>query len=207
MPHRAEIDALYRTDCPIYGDNDVPVKYFLWVKAIDCEVRRSRVDFFPAICIAEDARHPATCWSAGTAASSTKTPTSKQPGKCRELPRGVDRSRARASATAAPAGIAATSTLYPTARRAAAAPAVRHRVLQPARKARHNGRFFKKPDAKDIAALPRPSAVGRRRARASFPSSQSSPATRPTGCIAGATSRYRELFNDRQLLGLEHSAG
>src|SRR5208337_4377875 len=24
----------YRTDCPLYGDRDVPVKYFLWVKTI-----------------------------------------------------------------------------------------------------------------------------------------------------------------------------
>jgi putative DNA methylase len=33
----AEIGTAYRTDCPIYGDSDVPVKYFLWVKTLDCE--------------------------------------------------------------------------------------------------------------------------------------------------------------------------
>src|SRR5882724_1232014 len=32
-----EIGDLYLTDCPIYGDRDVPVKYFLWVKVLDCE--------------------------------------------------------------------------------------------------------------------------------------------------------------------------
>src|SRR5579859_6026121 len=34
--HRS-IGALYRTHCPIYGNENVPVKYFLWVKVIDCE--------------------------------------------------------------------------------------------------------------------------------------------------------------------------
>ncbi|MBP6809177.1 MAG: DUF1156 domain-containing protein, partial [Chromatiaceae bacterium] len=32
-----EIDDLYRTDCPHYGDTDCPVKYFLWVKEADCD--------------------------------------------------------------------------------------------------------------------------------------------------------------------------
>ena len=32
----AEIGPLYRTSCPRYGDADVPVKYALWVKMIDC---------------------------------------------------------------------------------------------------------------------------------------------------------------------------
>ena len=29
---RVEIDQYYRTACPLYGDADVPVKSFLWVK-------------------------------------------------------------------------------------------------------------------------------------------------------------------------------
>ena len=27
----SELDTLYRTDCPLYGDKGVPVKYFIWV--------------------------------------------------------------------------------------------------------------------------------------------------------------------------------
>ena len=33
---RSRIDDWYRTTCPIYGDQNVPVKCFLWVKVIDC---------------------------------------------------------------------------------------------------------------------------------------------------------------------------
>ena len=32
-----DVGDFYRTDCPLYGDEDVPVKYFLWVKVIDCD--------------------------------------------------------------------------------------------------------------------------------------------------------------------------
>src|SRR5271155_510950 len=31
-----EVGATYRTECPRYGDSGVPVKYFLWVKVINC---------------------------------------------------------------------------------------------------------------------------------------------------------------------------
>ena len=32
-----DLGARYRTDCPQYGDAEVPVKYFLWVKVLPCE--------------------------------------------------------------------------------------------------------------------------------------------------------------------------
>src|ERR1700675_1510830 len=35
-----EVGELYRTDCSVFGDKDVPVKYFLWVKTIRCETCR-----------------------------------------------------------------------------------------------------------------------------------------------------------------------
>src|SRR5260370_29448618 len=31
---KAQLEPLYRTDCPRFGDREVPVKYFLWVKTI-----------------------------------------------------------------------------------------------------------------------------------------------------------------------------
>ena len=33
---RRDVEHLYLTDCPHYGDANVPVKYFLWVKVVDC---------------------------------------------------------------------------------------------------------------------------------------------------------------------------
>ena len=41
-----DVEQLYLTDCPHYGDPDVPVKYFLWVKLIDCRACGKEVDLF-----------------------------------------------------------------------------------------------------------------------------------------------------------------
>src|ERR1700730_2200778 len=55
---RAELDSFYRTDCPLYGTKNVPVKYFIWVKEIDCAACGEAVPLFPGYLFAEDARHP-----------------------------------------------------------------------------------------------------------------------------------------------------
>ena len=54
----AEIGAAYTTDCPIFGDRNVPVKYFLWIKTADCDRCGSAIDLFPSYLIADDTRHP-----------------------------------------------------------------------------------------------------------------------------------------------------
>jgi putative DNA methylase len=59
---------LYRTDCPSYGDRDVPVKYFIWVKVIDCGRCGRAIDLFPGYLLADDSRHCANvliCRSCG----------------------------------------------------------------------------------------------------------------------------------------------
>ena len=53
-----EIGDFYRTDCPIYGDTDVPVKYFLWVKILRCERCGKDLDLFPGYLLAQNRRHP-----------------------------------------------------------------------------------------------------------------------------------------------------
>src|SRR5438309_1641307 len=52
------IGEFYLTDCSIYGDQDVPVKYFLWVKVLDCEKCGKQVDLFPGYLLAQNRRHP-----------------------------------------------------------------------------------------------------------------------------------------------------
>src|SRR5450759_2284521 len=53
-----KIGDLYVTDCPTYGDKNVPVKYFLWVKTLRCEKCKHSIDLFPGYLIADDSRHP-----------------------------------------------------------------------------------------------------------------------------------------------------
>ena len=42
-----KIGDLYVTDCPAYGDKNVPVKYFLWVKTLPCAECKRDIDLFP----------------------------------------------------------------------------------------------------------------------------------------------------------------
>lgn len=53
-----DIGASYRTACPLYGDADVPVKYFLWVKVLACAKCGQDIDLFPGYLVADDTRHP-----------------------------------------------------------------------------------------------------------------------------------------------------
>jgi len=53
-----ELERYYVTRCPHYGTDNVPVKYFLWVKVLDCEQCSRQFDLFPGYLVAEDKRHP-----------------------------------------------------------------------------------------------------------------------------------------------------
>ena len=51
------LDSLYVTDCPLYQDQAVPVKCWLWVKEIDSEACGEAVSLFPGYLLAENV-HP-----------------------------------------------------------------------------------------------------------------------------------------------------
>ena len=58
-----EVGELYLTDCPAFGDKRAPVKYFLWVKTIACQVCKQNhrsVSRLPA-----GRQHPAPSQRAG----------------------------------------------------------------------------------------------------------------------------------------------
>ncbi|MBI4763999.1 MAG: DUF1156 domain-containing protein [Deltaproteobacteria bacterium] len=54
----SEIGHLYHTECVLCGKKDVPVKYFLRVKVIECRQCRKDIDLFPGYLISTDRRHP-----------------------------------------------------------------------------------------------------------------------------------------------------
>ena len=58
---RAEIEQYYRTSCPRYGDADVPVKTFLWVKVLDCEACGVTFDLFPGLPARGEPASPREC--------------------------------------------------------------------------------------------------------------------------------------------------
>jgi adenine-specific DNA methylase len=53
----AKVGGLYQTTC-IYCDAQVPVKYFLWVKQLQCTMCHRLFDLFPNYIVAKNQRHP-----------------------------------------------------------------------------------------------------------------------------------------------------
>jgi adenine-specific DNA methylase len=202
---RAEIEELYRTDCPLYGDFDVPVKYFLWVKVISCGSCARDVDLFPGYLVAEDSRHPKNVLVCPDCGDLNEVADASAPGAC-----GSCKSALRVEGPASRGRCVCShcnqENRYP---RADDGP-LRHRLFaieyyNPHRKARHKGRFFKKPDAKDLARV---AAAEERwgRTRSRFVPDQQILAGDETDRLhRWGYSHYRQLFNDRQLLGLELS--
>ena len=85
---------------------------------------------------------------------------------------------------------------------------LRHRLFaieyyNPLRKARHKGRFFKKPDAKDLARVAESERCWQE-TKARFVPDQHIPSGDETDRLhRWGYGRYRQMFNARQLLGLE----
>ena len=202
---RADIDRYYRTSCPRYGDPDVPVKSFLWVKMLDCEACGDTFDLFPGYLLAENRRHPKNVLVCPACGDLNEVEDRRNPGNCESCESTLHRAGpARRGRCECPH--CGHSNLYPGQSRGP----LEHRLFaieyhNPHRKAEHRGRFFKKPDAEDLARV---SEAAERWAKLSprFVPDQAIPPGDETDRLhRWGHARYRELFNPRQLLGLELS--
>ncbi len=202
---RAEVDRYYLTVCPLYGDKGVPVKSFLWIKVLDCEACGNTFDLFPGYVLAENRRHPRNVLICPSCGDLNEVEHRDDPGACAscgtELLRRGPARRGRCDCPHCGHGNA-----YPGNTNAP----LDHRLFaieyyNPHRKAGHRGRFFKKPDEEDLARVA--SATERWwRMRARFVPDERIPAGDETARLhRWGYSRYREMFNPRQLLGLELS--
>ena len=79
---RDEIDRFYRTSCPHYGDADVPVKSFLWVKVLDCKGCGRPFDLFPGYLLAKNRRHPKNVLLCPACGDLNEVDDPKSPGHC-----------------------------------------------------------------------------------------------------------------------------
>lgn len=200
----AELGMLYRTDCPLYGDSDVPVKYGLWVKALDCAKCGERVDLFPGYSVADDTRHPLNVLVCHDCGELNEVEDLKQLGNCWSC---------RAKLTVA--GPAKRNRCacrrcghenkYPDGQTP-----LRHRLFaieyyNPRRKEGHAGRFFKKPDEKDLMTVAAAEARWQAVTPRFVPEMAILPGDETDRLHRWGYQRYRDLFNARQLLGLERS--
>ena len=200
-----ELGDLYLTDCPHYGDRDVPVKYALWVKTLDCTNCGKQFDLFPGYLIGDDTRHPLNVLACHACGELNEVADLDKPGACHACDAALRvEGPAKRNRCACPS--CGHVNRYPLGE----GRPLGHRLFaieytNPKRRAKHKGRFFKKPDAHDLARMAaaeaRCSAIKPRFA----PETEILPGDETDRLHKWGFQRYRDLFNARQLLGLERS--
>ena len=202
---RAKVGEYYETGCPLYGDSDVPVKSFLWVKTLKCENCDSSVDLFPGFLLARASRHPTNVVICADCGELNEVTDTKSPGKCTECESAlhiVGPAR-RGRCACDQCGQTNVYSGNPSA-------PLKHRLFaieyhNPPRRAQHKGRFFKKPDADDLARVKAAAERWQRMTPRFVPEEEIPPGDESSRLHRWGYSRYRDMSNSRQLLGLELS--
>jgi len=195
----------YRTDCVHYGDRNVPVKYFLWVKTLPCAECSHRIDLFPGYLVADDTRHPKNVLVCASCGELNEVDSLEQVGRCRHCRKAlkVDGPAHRSRCACPRCGH---DNKYP---RASDGP-LGHRLFaieyfNPERKQEHKGRFFKKPDAKDLARIAAAETRWAKLKPRFVPDQEILAGDESDRLHRWGYRFYHQLFNARQLLGLEVS--
>lgn len=197
-----QVGHLYETSCLACGCEDASVKYFLWVKQTVCAGCHTTVDLFPGYLLAENRRHPKhviVCCSCGEL---NEVDDRSSPGACNACHTNLT--------TAGPAArnrVACPQCHKPISYPNAAAGPPQHRLFAieyhcSRCKPRHEGRFFKKPDAQDLTRYGDAEAKLRRMQTEYVPDEEIPKGDETDRLLRWGYRRYREMFNARQLLGL-----
>lgn len=202
---RGDLGALYQTTCTKCASPEAIAKYILWVKTTTCEECKQQLDLFPGYLLAEDKRHPKNVIVCATCRHLNETPSTERPGPCASCrsPLRLEGPASRGKITC-PACARLNTFPHP------AQGPPRHRMFAieyhcPHCKPQHTGRFFKAPDQGDLA---RYAAAENRLAEEMTPfiPNDAIPAGDETNRLhRWGYGHYRDLFNARQLLGLERS--
>jgi len=200
-----ELGAGYETTCAIYGDQAVPVKYFLWVKVISCERCRRDLDLFPGYLIADNTRHPKHVLVCPGCGELNEVDDRAQPGNCSKCTTEL-REHGLARQNQCKCSSCGYLNRYP---RSESGPP-RHRMFaieyyNPHRRHKHRGRFFKRPDAQDLVRYQALAERFRSRIPSFIPDQEILRGDETDRLHRWGYFRYREMFNERQLLGLDLS--
>jgi hypothetical protein len=199
-----EVGCFYKTTCPITGRKDADVKYFLWVKTGTCGKCRKAFDLFPGYVLAENSRHTSYVLVCARCGDLNEVADPDRPGSCgcgRPLTTKGPVSRNKCECphcghmNSAPfhgAGV-------PTHRLFAIEYYNPHLKAQP-------GRLFKKPDKDDLARVTEAEAAWQGMRARFVPDDLIPQGDESSRLHRWGYRRFRELFNARQLLGLEISA-
>src|SRR6266849_1623650 len=200
-----KIGSFYRTQCLYCSAPDADVKYFLWVKTQACHQCGQNVDLFPGYLLAEDRRHPQNVFICPTCGALTETQDRQNPGVCQSCNTRLSRSGpAKSSRCLCPH--CHTVNTYPDAKSGPP----RHRMFAieyhcKRCRTQHPGRFFKPPDSGDLARYAEAKAILRTMEPLFIPDDKIPGGDETDRLHRWGYQHYREMFNARQLLGLELS--
>ena len=202
---RHDLGDFYRTTCQTCGSRNATAKYFLWVKTTTCTTCNRDLDLFPGYLLAEDKRHPKNvivCSSCGTL---NEQDSITKPGSC--VPCGqplvIAGPASRGSITCPSCN---QTTRFPDS----AQGPPRHRMFAieyhcPQCKPTHEGRFFKTPDQDDLQRYAAATEAQERASKRHLPKDAIPAGDETDRLHRWGYQYYRDLFNQRQLLGLQRS--
>jgi putative DNA methylase len=201
---KQELGHLYQTQC-LHCKGLADVKYWLWVKQTCCARCAALVDLFPGYLVAENVRHPQNVLACAACGELNEVADRKSPGTCRLCHAALRvAGPARRGACSCPA--CGSTVKFPHGETPLA-----HRMFaieyhcHVCRRERA-GRFFKRPDAGDLLRYEN-AATRLARIRARYVPSDEIPSGDETDRLhRWGYRRYCDMFNARQLLGLEFSA-
>ena len=199
------IGALYRTKCLVCGSDQAHAKYFLWVKVQQCTHCMIDVDLFPGYLLSEDTRHPKNLLVCPSCGGLNEVDDVHAPGACSDCG-GILSLSGPAKRGRCECPKCRTVLTYPVS----TAGPLRHRMFAieyycPFCKEGHKGRFFKKPDPQDLEQFSEAESVFSRLEPAFIPSAEIPKGDETNRLHRWGYRFYAEMFNVRQLLGLELS--
>jgi adenine-specific DNA methylase len=201
-----EVGSLYRTTCVYCGATNAHVKYFLWVKYINCIRCQSHIDLFPGYLLADNSRHPKNVFVCPSCGHLTEVFDRHQPGDCQHCHTGLSLN-GPAKRNHCICNNCGTINDFPNAKLGPPP----HRIFAleyhcPSCKEKHVGRYFKTPDALDISRIQQ-SEENLAKSQLSFVPDDRIPSGDETNRLhRWGYIRYRDMFNSRQLVALELSA-
>jgi len=201
-----EIGHLYRTHCGRCGNKDARVKYFLWVKTVPCASCHHEMDLFPNFLISENVRHPANVFVCGHCGELFESADRKKPEACqhchKKLPMEHTAGRNKVKCIRCDNSVSYPNGEVPGHRLFAIE---HHCEVCATRVDGRKGRLFKKPDPNDLAKF-KQAAETLQKIRPKFIPEDEIPMGDETERLhRWGYHKYNDLFNARQLLGLELS--